>query len=154
MPTNTSSSTTPARTSALHSVPSDHPPELVAVEDDAYVFVAAIEDPTLDGRSNWLSQMYHVTPQTDANDEVHVDVTERYHIDSEEGAPTIGFEDQYTVTLALETTSAHPQVSTLRRALERWYREAYVDGQSADSGDGEAVPRDGECRNSSVNRSR
>lgn len=110
-------------------------PALVAVEGDAYVFVAVIEDPTLDGGQNWLMQTLHVDP-TDTDDGLSVRVTERYHVGGRERH--VAFEDRFDLRIPVEQTDAPHQVETIRRALERWYRRAYPrnDGVPSHSPDG------------------
>jgi hypothetical protein len=111
---------TPQRDARAHD--SRRLPTLVGVEGDAYVFVAVIEDPTLDGGQNWLMQTFHVDP-TDADDGLSVRVTERYHVGGRERH--VAFEDRFGLRIPVEQTDAPRQVETVRRALERWYRRAY-----------------------------
>ncbi|WP_136603393.1 hypothetical protein [Salinigranum halophilum] len=108
-------------------------PTLFGVEGDAYVFVAVREDPTLAGDSNWLSQTLRVDPHGGARDEFRADVTERYHVDGRESH--IAFEDRFTLTLSVTATGddLEHRVATVRDRLDRWYRDAYLDGVAADA---------------------
>lgn len=102
-----------------------HLPDLVAVEGDAYVFVAVLEDPTLDGASNWLRQTFRVDP-TAGDDDLLVDVTERYHVGGRQ--THVAFEDQFTITLSVDATADRFRVSTVRHVLRCWYRHNYPRG--------------------------
>lgn len=115
----------------------DRPPEFTAVERDAYVFVAVLEDPALDGPSNWLSQRFHVDPTAAADDQLRVEITERYHVGGRENH--IAFEDLYVVTIPLETAVSRPGIAIVGRALERWHRRNYLD-EYDDAGTPAAAP--------------
>ncbi|AUV82052.1 hypothetical protein C2R22_10635 [Salinigranum rubrum] len=106
-------------------------PTLFGVEGDAYVFVAVREDPTMGSDSNWLSQTLRVDPGVGADDEFHVDVTERYHVDGK--VAHIAFEDRFTVTLAVDAATTASRVGAIRRRLEQWYRRTYLGGVQADA---------------------
>lgn len=105
-------------------------PMLFDIEGGAYVFVAVREDPTLDEHSNWLSQTLRVDLGVGAADELHVDLTERYHVDG--GESHIAFEDRFTVNLGLEAETAPHSVAAVRCRLRRWYRRAYLESGSND----------------------
>jgi hypothetical protein len=98
-------------------------PEFVGVEADSYVFVAVLEDPSLDGRPNWLMQTFRVDPTDGDPDHLLAEVTERYHVDGREN--DIAFEERYTVELAATGVAEPPRVESVARVLERWYRHNY-----------------------------
>jgi hypothetical protein len=105
-------------------------PELTAVEGDAYVFTAALADPTIDGDPNWLVQTLRVDPTTQRSGDLVVRVVERYHVSGE--APHVAFEDRFTVRVPVGDDASPRRVPTVRRALERWYRRAYPDADDTD----------------------
>lgn len=100
-------------------------PRLIHVEGDAYVFVAILCDPTLDGVPNWLSQSFYVDPTAGDDDELRVEIAERYHVDGQDGR--IAFEDRFTTRLSLDSPEPQPRVATVRRALGHWHRDNYAD---------------------------
>ncbi len=106
-------------------------PTLFGVEGNAYLFVAVREDPTLGSDPNWLSQILRVDPEVGADDEFHVVVTERYHVDGRK--TDVAFEDRFTVTLAVDSASVPRRVGPIRRRLEQWYQHMYLDGVGADA---------------------
>lgn len=100
-----------------------HLPELYSVEGDSYVYVAVLEDPAIDGNSNWLTQTFEVDPHAGPPSELHVDVTERYQCAGEE--TLTAFTEQYGVTVEVEETAWRPGVEFVREALETWYMNNY-----------------------------
>lgn len=100
-------------------------PELTAVEGDTYVFTAALADPTLDSDPNWLMQTLRVDPTNERTGDLVVRVTERYHVGGE--TPHVAFEDRFTVRVPVVDDTSPRRIPTVRRALERWYRRAYLD---------------------------
>jgi hypothetical protein len=117
--------TSPDATPSAKTETADRPPEFVAVERNAYVFVAVLEDPVLDGPSNWLSQRFRVDPTAAGDDQLRVEITEQYHVGGRENH--IAFDDQYVVTIPLKAEVSRPGVATVGRAVERWHRRNYLD---------------------------
>jgi chromosome partitioning protein len=82
-------------------------------------------DPTLDGDPNWLMQTLRVDPTNERTGDLVVRVTERYHVGGE--TPHVAFEDRFTVRVPVVDDTSPRRIPTVRRALERWYRRAYLD---------------------------
>lgn len=94
-------------------------PELVSVEHDSFVFVAVLQESSLEGPSVWLVQTLRVDPSDGDDHELVVSVTERCHVDGRED--DVAFDDQYTIEVFIDEADRPLRVEPIREALERQY---------------------------------